>query len=141
MKIRSESGFTLLELLLIMIMLGTLISVTVPGLEKLKKSIVFKNELKVMAYTLINCRQFAINDSCRYYLKLIDNKTLGIYKTGTAGYLQIVKFDYINISSNFSNDKTSFGPMGTANNGTFYINSSVNNRRITIAVSGKVTIR
>lgn len=140
--IKNRSGFTLIEFLLVLSLIGILLTLSTAGLQKL----INKYKIQVSANELLSylrkSKQLSITNHETYGIQLISNKEYGLFKDGEPGYLEKIELEKgIVITHSRTNKKTTFSPLGTAYSGTFTIKtldgSSID---VVISYSGKIRL-
>jgi len=139
MGLNSEDGFSLIELILVITIIGILISMVIPGINM--------NKFKIDSYArqiysaLVKARQIAIAEAEDCIIYLLPGNQLIIKKNGEGSYLELIEVEHdFTISCTRASKQLKFTPLGTAVAGTFIISDGFYTKKIIVAPNGFIRI-
>lgn len=132
LQIGREEGFTLLEILIVIAIVATFITLNLPHFATLLDSIENKAQLRSLEHLITKSRELSIRQQQATEIRINNN---GISYLGNN---ETIKYSFQ--ISNYSNDKVIFYPDGTSTGGSFdlLIQDKYNYRIIVDKISGRV---
>jgi type II secretion system protein H len=142
MQIKNARGFTLVELLIALMIMGIMAAIAVPRLSGLIKNYKLANATRVVWLDLHRAKMMAIKQGKTMRVDFTAT-SYNIVRVDTAAVVlsRNLSVDYPNVTFNTTatTPSVSFGSTGTANGGTVVIQQGpTSSKRFTIALTGRI---
>ena len=139
MKLVGEGGFSLIELILVITLIGIILSIVMPVLDLNRYQV--DKSAQLIYVTLQKARYTAISEKEDYFIHIFTGNRLGIKRKDSSSYREIVEIDQNLILGCTRSDQTmKFTPLGTAVSGSFIVSDGSYSKRVVVAGNGFIRI-
>ena len=149
----NESGFTLMELILVLVVMGIVAAIAIPAFMGLLPAMRLNGAARQVMGDLMNARMEAVKQNNQFkifvlnnheYLILDDNDNDGIDDGGTETSRTVdIQSNYSDVTINYTGSAptVTFGPKGTAPDlDTITLQNSSGSKSVSVSIAGRVKI-
>ncbi len=146
----SQNGFTLLEVMVVIVIIGIMIGIAIPNFNEYLRSRRLSGATMQMYVELMNARQQAVTqnkwvslrlENSHQYKIFTDSNKNGVIDTGESVIDGDIHPDFADVTFTTSAGTIfAFYPNGTAASKTLSLSGSAGSKNITISTAGRVKI-
>ena len=137
---RSRSGFTLLELVLVLALLAVMAGVAAPGLAAFQGGLELRSGAMRVASALLRARMGALADGAPWELRVIGPSSFEVGPEGSEPGQEILPGGVV-FARVTSGGDVRFQPTGRADNATFTLARSGQEREVVVNQRGRISLR
>lgn len=135
---KRASGFTLLEILVVLVIFSVSLALTVPFISKGGRSIELKSAAKKLGSAFVHARNLAVRERKNYLVEFKDGRAF-IVAAGEDGREREIGFS-ASVRVEGSPEKIFFYPGGGSSGGEFLLGDDESGLRVKVHSSGRVTV-